>query len=121
GCTPPVERETTIARDLAELTRTDDLSRAILLFHTPPYGTRLDRIRGTAGAFVGSVALRRLVESRRPALGLHGHLHESPRLSGFWLDRIGPTVLYSAAHDGPELSVVTFDPAKPLGATRRLL
>jgi Icc-related predicted phosphoesterase len=120
GSTPPEEQETTIERDLADLTRADDLSRAILLFHTPPYGTKLDRVRGAPDAYVGSVALRRLVESRRPLLGLHGHLHESPRLSGAWMDRIGPTVLYSAAHDGPELAVVAFDPARPLGATRRL-
>jgi len=40
---------------------------------------------------------------------LHGHVHESARLTGAWQDRIGRTVCLSAAHDGPELALVRFD------------
>ena len=70
---------------------------------------------------VGSIAIRRFIETRRPALTLHGHVHESPRLTGAWRDRIGPTVLLSAAHDGPELALVRFDLENPAGATRELV
>jgi Icc-related predicted phosphoesterase len=70
---------------------------------------------------VGSIAIRRFIEERQPRLTLHGHIHESARLTGAWADRIGATRLLSAAHDGPELSLVRFDPAAPAEATRALI
>jgi Icc-related predicted phosphoesterase len=70
---------------------------------------------------VGSIAIRRFIEERQPLLTLHGHVHESARLSGSWRDRIGATHCFSAAHDGPELAVVRFDPGKPERAIRPLL
>ncbi len=120
GCLPPEAGQPTIEQDLQRLTGGDDLHDAVLLVHTPPFSTNLDRVAGGARR-VGSVALRRLIEERQPRLTLHGHIHESPRLSGSWLDRIGNTVCFSAAHDGPELALVAFDPTQPLAATRRLL
>jgi Icc-related predicted phosphoesterase len=141
GCVPPEEgtrtvpvpeREilrATIHKDLEKLAGTDDLERAILLFHSPPYQTRLDRAaldgmqvdHAPLDVHVGSVAVRRFIESRRPLLGLHGHIHESARLTGDWRDRIGRTRLFSAAHDGPELALVRFDPGLPDEATRELV
>jgi len=61
------------------------------------------------------------VETRQPRLCLHGHVHESARLTGSWQDRIGRTILLSAAHDGPELALVRFDPDRPEAATRELI
>ena len=119
----------TIVRDLASLAGDDDLARAVCLFHAPPHETALDRaaLDGVTvehvqvDLHVGSIAIRRFIETRRPALTLHGHVHESPRLTGAWRDRIGPTVLLSAAHDGPELALVRFDLENPAGATRELV
>jgi hypothetical protein len=37
------------------------------------------------------------------------------------MDRIGGTVMLSAAHDGPELALITFDREHPEDATRELL
>jgi Icc-related predicted phosphoesterase len=70
---------------------------------------------------VGSIAVRRLIESRQPLLTLHGHVHESARLTGSWRDTVGRTHMFSAAHDGPELALVRFDLADLDGATRELL
>ena len=70
---------------------------------------------------VGSIAIRRFIEARQPRLTLHGHVHESARLTGSWQDRIGRTVCLSAAHDGPELALVRFDLDRPEEATRELL
>jgi Icc-related predicted phosphoesterase len=70
---------------------------------------------------VGSIAIRRFIEARQPLLTLHGHDHESARLTGAWKERIGRTVCLSAAHDGPELALVRFDLARPADATRELL
>lgn len=129
----PVEphevRYGTIHGDLEDLTDEADLSRAVLLLHTPPYETHLDRaaLDGKMVDYVpldvhvGSIAVRRFIEERRPLLTLHGHIHESARLTGAWRDRIGPTHLFSAAHDGPELALIRFDPERLENATRELL
>jgi Icc-related predicted phosphoesterase len=131
--TRPVERAVgsppTIQRELAEMVGETDLGEAILLVHVPPYASKLDRaaLDGKAvdhaplDVHVGSIAVRRLIEARQPLLTLHGHVHESARLTGSWRDRIGRTVCLSAAHDGPELAVVRFDPAHPEAATRELV
>jgi Icc-related predicted phosphoesterase len=119
----------TIARDLEALAGKEDVTRAVFLFHAPPYATALDRaaLDGRAvehaplDVHVGSIAVRRFIEARQPLVTLHGHVHESARLTGAWRDRIGRTVCLSAAHDGPELALVRFDAGQPEAATRELL
>ncbi|HYU32942.1 MAG TPA: metallophosphoesterase [Thermoanaerobaculia bacterium] len=119
----------TIAADLDRLAGGDDLSAAVFLFHSPPYRTRLDRAalagrsvdHAPLDEHVGSIAIRRFLEARQPLLALHGHIHESARLTGSWRDAIGRTHLFSAAHDGPELALVRVDLEAPEAATRELV
>jgi uncharacterized protein len=129
---PVPEAETkwgTIAGDLETLVGAADVSGAVFLFHSPPYGTALDRAaldgrtvdHAPLDVHVGSIAIRRFIEARQPLVTLHGHVHESARLTGAWQDRIGRTVCLSAAHDGPELALVRFEPEQPEAATRELL
>jgi uncharacterized protein len=119
----------TIQKDLEELTRNDSLEKSMMLFHCPPYKTHLDRA-GLDGRMVdhvpvdvhvGSIAIRRLIERRQPLLTLHGHVHESARITGNWRDTIGRTHLFSAAHDGPELAVIRFNPDQPALTLRELI
>jgi len=119
----------TIKDDLDRFTRNQDMAKAIILFHVPPYQTKLD-LSAQGGkmidhvpldCYLGSIAVRRFIEARQPLLTLHGHVHESARLSGSWRDRIGRTHCFSAAHDGPELSLVRFDPDSLDAATRELI
>lgn len=119
----------TIKDDLDRLTHDVPMERAVLLFHTPPHETKLDRV-ATDGKMVdhvpldlhvGSIAVRRFIEARQPLVTLHGHIHESARLTGSWRDRIGRTHAFSAAHDGPELALVSFDLTDLDSATRELL
>ncbi len=129
---PVPERESklsTIKTDLENLAGGGDVSSAIMLFHTPPYHTALDRA-GLDGKFfdhapldvnVGSIALREFIEKRQPLVTLHGHVHESAAITGSWRDKIGRTEMFSAAHDGPELALVRFDLEEPEGATRDLI
>jgi Icc-related predicted phosphoesterase len=119
----------TIAGDLEALVGRNDVSRAVFLFHSPPHQTALDRaaLDGIAvdhaplDVHVGSIAIRRFIEARQPLVTLHGHIHESARLTGSWQERIGRTVCLSAAHDGPELALVRIDLERPETATRELL
>ncbi len=122
-------RYATIREDLQRLIGQADLSRAVVLFHAPPYQTKLDRAaldgkmvdHAPSDVHVGSIAIQRLIEQRQPLITLHGHIHESARLTGAWLQRIGRTYCFSAAHDGPELALVRFDLNQPAAATRRLI
>lgn len=119
----------TIHRELELLVGDDHLGQAVFLFHTPPYDTALDRA-GLDGMtyehvpldlHVGSIAVRKFIEARQPLLTLHGHVHESSRLTGEWKIRMGQTVCINGAHDGPELALVRFDVDSPCDATRELL
>ena len=141
GCVPPEagaltvpvsERElvwTTIADELERMVEGRDLSRALCLFHAPPHRTAIDRAdldghavdHAPVDVHIGSVAIRRFFERHAPTLGLHGHVHEAARLTGRWRDHVGGTPVVTAAHDGPELALVRFDPADPDAATRELL
>jgi uncharacterized protein len=123
------KRYATIRDDLARLTGDDPMDKAVFLFHSPPYKTALD-LAGLAGKMIdhvpldphmGSIAVRRFIESRQPLLTLHGHVHESARLSSSWRDLIGRTQCFSAAHDGPELALVRFDPDNLAAAARELI
>jgi Icc-related predicted phosphoesterase len=140
GCVSPEEgwrsvpvpesevRRATIERELAALAGDDDLGQAIVMAHSPAYKTGLDRaaLDGKSvehvplDVHVGSIALRRFIETRQPLLTLHGHIHESARLTGRWKEQLGRTWMLSAAHDGPELALVRFDPHHPNAATREL-
>ena len=114
---PREVRFATIQEDLQGLVGDADVENAVVLFHAPPHGTTLDRAaldgkmidHVPLDVHVGSIAIRRFIEERRPLLTLHGHIHESTRLTGSWRDRIGRTHMFNAAHDGPELAAVRFD------------
>jgi Icc-related predicted phosphoesterase len=141
GCVSPEEgmlsiprsatesRYATIQQDLEAMAGDEPMERALLLCHTPPYQTNLDRaaLDGKAvdhaplDVHIGSVAVRRFIEARQPLVSLHGHVHESARLTGAWQDRIGRTVMFNAAHDGPELAVISFELEKVDSASRVLL
>ncbi|MEE4606688.1 MAG: metallophosphoesterase [Desulfobacteraceae bacterium] len=122
-------KDSTIKKDLELLTNNDTLENAVILFHSPPYNTKLDRaaLDGRMidyvplDVHVGSIAIQRFIEARQPLLTLHGHVHESARLTGAWRGRIHRSHLFSAAHDGPELALVRMDLDRLSGATRELI
>jgi Icc-related predicted phosphoesterase len=128
GCVSPEEgartfevsdyekKYSTIKNDLDELIQEKDLNRTIILFHSPPYKTKLDRAAldgkkidsAPLDVHVGSIAIQRFIKKRSPYLTLHGHIHESTRLTGSYIDKIENTIMLNAAHDGEELSIVRF-------------
>jgi Icc-related predicted phosphoesterase len=77
---------------LSELTRqieqVKDVRNAIFNLHVPPYGSKLDEAPlldanlvpvdgGRTYVPVGSTAVRKVIETYQPLLGLHGHIHEA--------------------------------------------
>jgi len=141
GCVPPEEgihtipmsvddiKYSTIKDDLDNLTQGDDLTSTIFLFHSPPHRSKLDRAdldgvkvdHAPLDVHIGSMAIRRFIESRQPLLSLHGHVHESARLTGFWKEKWGRTWMFSAAHDGPELALIRFRLEELEKASRELV
>ncbi len=79
--------------------------RRLMICHTPPHATRLDRLMN--GTPVGSPAVRDFIETRRPDVAVVGHIHE-----GRGIDRVGDTLVlnagalrdggYVALDDGPD-------------------
>ena len=123
GMTAREIRWTTIKDEVAALAGEADQGKAIWLFHTPPYDTCLDRA-GLDGRMidqvpldphVGSIAVKNFILDRQPLVTLHGHVHESTRLTGQWRQALDATHAFNGAHDGSELALVRFDPQPSLG------
>jgi len=141
GCVSPEEgmhstetdvdklRYSTIQKDLEALFHEEDLTKTICLFHAPPYQTNLDRAdldgkmidHAPLDVHVGSIAIQRFIKKRQPWITLHGHIHESSRITGEWREMIGDTYAFSAAYEGPELSIINFDIDNPDQAVRMLV
>jgi Icc-related predicted phosphoesterase len=106
----------TIREDLDRLPKPLQPKRTIYVMHSPPFGTRLDLIQGKKSA--GSRSIKAFIEEHQPLLTLHGHIHESPDLSGGYFDRIGKTLSINPGQSilkGKEFSklyAVTFDMEK---------
>ena len=74
--------------------------KTVYVIHAPPFNTKLDMI--TTGAHVGSKSIRKFIEKEQPLLALHGHIHESPQMSGSWHDKIGKTTCINVGSSYPE-------------------
>jgi Icc-related predicted phosphoesterase len=107
----PMDTPTELGEDeiLAALERghrhVADAPLRVMVCHTPPYDTRLDRLMN--GAPVGSPAVREFILTHRPDVALVGHIHE-----GRGVERLGDTVVanagalrdggYVVVSDGPD-------------------
>jgi uncharacterized protein len=80
----------TIADELAALPRPDNNCSSVYVIHMPPHRLGLDVCMG--GQQVGSKAVYEFLRETQPTLSLHGHIHESPGVSGKWKAMLGHTV-----------------------------
>ena len=96
-----------IAEALAALAQQSDPRRTIYVCHTPPSNTPLDQM--PRGRHVGSKALRAFIEQHAPPLTLHGHIHESPEISGRYATKLGATWSINPGHDPKRFHAVTVD------------
>jgi Icc-related predicted phosphoesterase len=102
----------TIQEDLDQLPKPLSPERTVYITHSPPFATRLDQIQGKKSA--GSRTLKTFIESHQPILTLHGHIHESPKLSGSFSDRIGKTLSINPGQlISRKLHAVTFEIENP--------
>jgi Icc-related predicted phosphoesterase len=80
----------TIEDELRNLVKPINMSNTIYIFHNPPANLDLDVTY--KGLKVGSKAEYAFLKKNQPLLSLHGHIHESPDVSGNWFSQLGRTV-----------------------------
>ncbi len=90
----------TMHGDLEKLKKLSNPKKTIYVVHAPPFNTKLDII--TTGEHVGSKSVRKFIEREQPFLTLHGHIHESPKMSGAWKDKIGSTICINVGSSYPD-------------------
>lgn len=97
----------TIGEDLETLARLSEPASTVYVIHTPPLCTTLDVLRN--GRHAGSRLVRRFIEEYTPPLTLHGHIHESHRMTKELTDRIGGTICINAGQSEKVLHAVIID------------
>lgn len=105
----------TLDAELTPLATPDD--PWILVAHTPPYDTNLDRLPNLDYP-IGSKAVRRFIESRRPFCALHGHIHEAPEVTGGYFDEVGGVLCINPGQTHERLQAVLFDTDEPRATLR---
>ena len=106
----------TIEDELDRLVRPKDMANSIYVIHTPPHRLGLDKC--SHGAEVGSKAVYNFLKKYQPKLSLHGHIHESPEVTGRWYAKLGRTIciqpgqLNEFTYVTIDLSTMKFDKVK---------
>jgi hypothetical protein len=80
----------TIANELQLLPPPTNMQQTIYVMHMPPAHLGLD-VCGH-GKKVGSIAIYQFLRAYQPRYTLHGHIHESPEMSGIWKASLGKTM-----------------------------
>ncbi len=86
----------------------------VFVCHAPPHDTGLDRLPDIDEP-VGSRAVRGFIEQRQPLCSLHGHIHESPGITGRIHNHIGQTVCINPGQHPDRLHAVLLDLQDPAG------
>jgi Icc-related predicted phosphoesterase len=97
----------TIEDELDRLVRPENMRKSVYIIHMPPCGLGLDRCR--TGEEVGSRALYNFLHHNQPLLSLHGHIHESPNMTGIWRADLGKTVCVQPGQAVASLIYVSID------------
>lgn len=75
---------------LNRLPKQNENKKTIYVFHNPPYGIGLDVCADKRQ--VGSKAITNFLENSNTYMSLHGHIHESPRASGLWYNKLNNVI-----------------------------
>jgi Icc-related predicted phosphoesterase len=80
----------TIEDEMVSLVTPNDMRKAIYIIHMPPANLGLDECIN--GMKVGSKAIYNFFKKNQPLISLHGHIHESPEMSGRWHAKLDNTL-----------------------------
>jgi Icc-related predicted phosphoesterase len=79
----------------------------VFVAHAPPFESNLDRTYGKIPW--GSKSIRAAIEKHQPMLSIHGHVHESPTVTGSIQDTLGKTVSVNPGQARLTLSYATIE------------
>ena len=82
--------------------------KVIYNMHAPPRTLGFD-ICGGGKQHVGSYAITKFIQDRKPLLTLHGHIHESSYYSGFTINKLIPETVSIQPGQLHDLTYCTFD------------
>ena len=87
--------------DLKKLTHAIPAEKLVLVTHAPPWRTHCDYTKNKDGKLihVGSKAVRKIIEKRRPLISLHGHIHDTVRNAGKFQSCLGNTICVAVGND----------------------
>ena len=117
---PQMERLDSIQKDLNKELFKRNSDRTIYIIHSPPNRTNLDQM---FGGHVGSFAVREFIEKEQPYITLHGHIHETVKISGKFKDQIGKTICLSSGNHNvsQNLALLVFDLYNPEEVKRLII
>ncbi|MBM4283842.1 MAG: phosphoesterase [Deltaproteobacteria bacterium] len=95
-----------LAEELENLPQPRRWQDTVCIMHMPPAHLGLDVCQD--GRRVGSQAIHDYLKAHQPLLSLHGHIHESPRMSGHWQAWLGKTLCLQPGQ-GAGLTYVAVD------------
>ena len=99
-----------IAEELSALSL-EDPHNTVCIFHCPPFRTGLDTLHD--GKPIGSRSIAEYIAQQQPMVSLHGHIHESPYMSGLFKVKLGRTLSINPGHHLRQLHAVFFDTSDP--------
>lgn len=88
----------------------------VFVCHAPPHDSPLDRLPNIPHP-VGSRAVRAFIEMNQPLVSLHGHIHESPAVTGAYQFYIGRTLCLNPGQSA-DMHAISFDVRDPAGTLR---
>ncbi|MEK6643362.1 MAG: metallophosphoesterase [Planctomycetota bacterium] len=88
----------------------------VFVAHAPPFDSGLDKMYSQQCA--GSKAIRTAIETHQPMLSLHGHIHDSPKVTGQYQSKIGKTIAANPGQSGALLHHLIIDVDVSTGAVR---
>ncbi len=100
-------------QELMNLPKPTEGHKGIYIFHDPPYGIGLDNCKD--GDKVGSKAISKYIKNSNSYMSFHGHIHESPKISGNWYGKLGKTICIQPGqgeYKEPELHYVVVNTDK---------
>jgi Icc-related predicted phosphoesterase len=80
----------TIENEMKSLIKPNEMKKAIYVIHMPPANLGLDEC--VTGVKVGSKAIYNFLRECQPLISFHGHIHESPDMSGQWYANLNDTL-----------------------------
>ena len=114
-------RKKTIERDITNIMKKTNPRKTILVTHAPPFKTHLDMIENKR--HVGSSAIKKIIEEKQPYLTMHGHIHETVKLSNNFKEINKKTISLTSGNDplGNKLSIINLNLYEPKQAIRKFI